>query len=347
MIAARLARARRGARAGRGPRCRPRRRAPAGRPPVAGAIAHARFAELPELLRPGRPARDQHLRHAAGGDAGARHRAARCTCRRPRRAAATAPGWSSCARPRDRFDGGAEGDVLAAARRRATAVLLERDPGGRLWLAGLRPAGARCRTTSPVTASRSATGTPPREWPLERYQTVYANAPGSAEMPSAGRAFTPELVTQLVAAGIDVAPLVLHTGVSSLEAGERPHAEWYGVPRFTAERVKLARALGGRVIAVGTTVVRALESAPARTAASASRGLDRPRDRARRRRSRRSTACCRASTTATRRTWRCSRRSPGRDLLERSYEEADRGRLPAPRVRRPAPDPAASAGACP
>jgi S-adenosylmethionine:tRNA ribosyltransferase-isomerase len=54
---------------------------------------------------------------------------------------------------------------------------------------------------------------------------------------------------------------VLHTGVSSLEAGERPHAEWLSVPRFTAERAKLARSLGGRVIAVGTTVVRALESA--------------------------------------------------------------------------------------
>ena len=81
-------------------------------------------------------------------------------------------------------------------------------------------------------------------------------------MPSAGRAFTPELITQLVAAGIDVAPLVLHTGVSSLEAGEEPHAEWYRVPRFTAERINLARRLGGRVIAVGTTAVRALESAP-------------------------------------------------------------------------------------
>ena len=100
-----------------------------------------------------------------------------------------------------------------------------------------------------------------RAWPLERYQTVYASVPGSAEMPSAGRAFTPELVTQLVGAGIDVAPLVLHTGVSSLEAGETPHAEWYRVPRFTAERVNLARGLGGRAIAVGTTAVRALESA--------------------------------------------------------------------------------------
>jgi S-adenosylmethionine:tRNA ribosyltransferase-isomerase len=98
-------------------------------------------------------------------------------------------------------------------------------------------------------------------WPIDAYQTVFALDPGSAEMPSAGRAFTPELVTRLVAAGIDVAPVLLHAGVSSLEAGEAPHPEWFRVPRFTAERIELVRRLGGRVIAVGTTVVRALESA--------------------------------------------------------------------------------------
>ena len=157
----------------------------------------------------------------------------------------------------ERFDGGAEGDVLALPGD-GTATLLQRD--GRLWLASLRlpPSVPHylARHGEPIRYSHTS-----RDWPLERYQTVYANAPGSAEMPSAGRAFTPELVTQLVAAGIDVAPLVLHTGVSSLEAGERPHPEWFSVPRFTAERAKLTRSLGGRVIAVGTTVVRALESA--------------------------------------------------------------------------------------
>jgi S-adenosylmethionine:tRNA ribosyltransferase-isomerase len=141
-----------------------------------------------------------------------------------------------------------------------TAVLLERDPAGRLWLAQLQlPAAVPhylARHGEPIRYQHAV-----ESWPLERYQTVYANAPGSAEMPSAGRAFTPELITQLVAAGIDVAPLVLHTGVSSLEAGEAPHAEWYRVPRFTAERINLARELGRRVIAVGTTAVRALESA--------------------------------------------------------------------------------------
>jgi S-adenosylmethionine:tRNA ribosyltransferase-isomerase len=99
------------------------------------------------------------------------------------------------------------------------------------------------------------------EWPLELHQTVYATEPGSAEMPSAGRPFTPELIARLVARGIDVAPLVLHTGVSSLESDEAPYPERYRVPDWTAERVNLARRLGGRVLAVGTTVVRALESA--------------------------------------------------------------------------------------
>jgi S-adenosylmethionine:tRNA ribosyltransferase-isomerase len=100
-----------------------------------------------------------------------------------------------------------------------------------------------------------------RDWPLELHQTVFATEPGSAEMPSAGRPFTPELIAKLIARGIDVAPVLLHTGVSSLESGEAPYPERYRVPAWTAERVNLARRLGGRVIAVGTTVVRALESA--------------------------------------------------------------------------------------
>lgn len=99
-----------------------------------------------------------------------------------------------------------------------------------------------------------------RAWPNEMYQTVFANEPGSAETPSAGRPFTPELVTRLVSRGVEIAPLVLHTGVASLESHEPPYAEYYRVPRRTAERVNAARRAGGRVIAVGTTVVRALET---------------------------------------------------------------------------------------
>jgi S-adenosylmethionine:tRNA ribosyltransferase-isomerase len=98
------------------------------------------------------------------------------------------------------------------------------------------------------------------DWPLNYYQTVYVTEYGSAEMPSAGRAFTPDVITRLVARGVRIAPLLLHTGVASLEDHEPPYEEYYRVPRATARLVNATRADGGRIIAVGTTVVRALET---------------------------------------------------------------------------------------
>src|SRR5262249_19024205 len=92
-------------------------------------------------------------------------------------------------------------------------------------------------------------------WPNSYYQTVYATEMGSAEMPSAGRAFTPELITRLVAKGIQIAPLLLHTGVASLEEHEPPYEEYYRVSPETARIVNAARDAGERIIAVGTTVV--------------------------------------------------------------------------------------------
>jgi len=97
-------------------------------------------------------------------------------------------------------------------------------------------------------------------WPSGYYQTVYATEVGSAEMPSAGRAFTPELITRLVARGVQILPLVLHTGVASLEDDEPPYEEFYRVPAETAAAINTARGAGRRVVAVGTTVVRALET---------------------------------------------------------------------------------------
>jgi S-adenosylmethionine:tRNA ribosyltransferase-isomerase len=99
------------------------------------------------------------------------------------------------------------------------------------------------------------------QWPIEMYQTVYAGPPGSAEMPSAGRAFSPNVLERLAHQGIQFVTLTLHTGVASLEGHEKPYAEEYRVPELTAKAVRAAKADGRRVIAVGTTVVRALESA--------------------------------------------------------------------------------------
>lgn len=98
-------------------------------------------------------------------------------------------------------------------------------------------------------------------WPLSALQNEYAAVPGSAEMPSAGRPLTRTLLVDLMTKGVVVAPLVLHTGVSSQEAHEPPQPEWFSVSATTARLVQLARAHGSRVVAVGTTVTRALESA--------------------------------------------------------------------------------------
>jgi S-adenosylmethionine:tRNA ribosyltransferase-isomerase len=96
---------------------------------------------------------------------------------------------------------------------------------------------------------------------LSSYQTVFGTDPGSAEMASAGRPFTDALVTSLITRGVVLAPVTLHTGVSSPEQGEPPLPEPWSVPEVTARLVNATRASGGRVIAVGTTVTRALETA--------------------------------------------------------------------------------------
>ena len=89
----------------------------------------------------------------------------------------------------------------------------------------------------------------PRDWPLTAYQTVFAQDPGSAEMPSASRPFSLSVVAQLVSRGVLIAPLTLHCGVSSLEGGEDPYPEPYAVPAATADLVNHVRSRGGRVIA--------------------------------------------------------------------------------------------------
>ena len=130
--------------------------------------------------------------------------------------------------------------------------------GSRLWRAAVDvPGGIERylrRRGRPISYGHSGT------WPLAAYQTIFAREPGSAEMPSAARPFTHALVGRMVTAGIRFASIVLHAGVSSLDAGEEPEPERYAVPGATAELVNDTRRAGGRVIAVGTTVVRALET---------------------------------------------------------------------------------------
>ena len=157
---------------------------------------------------------------------------------------------------------GHAGQVLELGGGGSVELLAPYLSAGRLWIAALD-------LPLPLDDYLAAHGRPiayahlaePR--PLEDLQTVFADEPGSAEMPSAGRPFSQRVLDDLFARGVQVAPLTLHTGVSSLELGERPYPERYRVPALTASRVNAHRAAGGRVIAVGTTVVRALETVAA------------------------------------------------------------------------------------
>ena len=129
----------------------------------------------------------------------------------------------------------------------------------RLWLADFR-------SDAPLHDYLQRWGRPIRysyvddSYSIDAYQTVFAAMPGSAEMPSAGRPFSERVLSSLVKVGVALAPVTLHTGVSSLEAGEPPYPEWFEVPEATAALVNHTRSRSGRVVAVGTTVVRALET---------------------------------------------------------------------------------------
>ncbi|MBQ0969510.1 MULTISPECIES: S-adenosylmethionine:tRNA ribosyltransferase-isomerase [Streptomyces] len=135
--------------------------------------------------------------------------------------------------------------------------------GERLWWARVSGAGVPALLREhgrPIRYSYTE-----RDQPLSVYQTVfalpYADGTGSAEMPSAARPFTARLVAELVSRGVQFAPVTLHTGVASAESHEPPYPERFAVPETSARLINAARAGDGRVVAVGTTAVRAVESA--------------------------------------------------------------------------------------
>jgi S-adenosylmethionine:tRNA ribosyltransferase-isomerase len=157
------------------------------------------------------------------------------------------------------FRGLRAGDRLALPGG-ASIDLREPYLGERLWV-------ARPRLVGTVESYLGRRGRPIRyayaagEWSLGEYQTIFGTEPGSAEMPSAGRPFTVRTLAALAARGVRVVPIVLHCGVSSLENGESPLPERFAVSAAAASRLNGVRGAGGRVVAIGTTVVRALESA--------------------------------------------------------------------------------------
>ncbi|MEA2226936.1 MAG: S-adenosylmethionine:tRNA ribosyltransferase-isomerase [Solirubrobacteraceae bacterium] len=229
---------------------------------ASGRLAHARVRDLPGILRPGdllvvnTSATLPAALPARRADGTALH--LHVSTRLPD----SARRLVELRRDGARFTAGRAGDVLALPGGARAVLLAPYLSGSRLWVAELAlPTG--------LEAYLAEHGRPIRyrhvtaEWPLASYQTVYAIEPGSAEMPSAGRPLSERVLTALVARGVAVAPIVLHAGVSSLEAGEAPGPEWFRVPAATARLVEATRAGGGRVVAAGTTVVRALETVAA------------------------------------------------------------------------------------
>jgi S-adenosylmethionine:tRNA ribosyltransferase-isomerase len=226
-----------------------------------GTVTHHRFTELPALLRPG----DVLVVNTSGTLAAAVPVAG--TPKRIHFSTELPDGrWLVEVRRDTGKSTAPYPDAVTGERYplpgNASATLEDPYSAGRLWAATVDTPGF---TTVPRYLDRY--GRPirynyvPREWPIEFYQTVFAQTPGSAEMPSAARPFTDRLVTRLVSRGVQFAPVLLHTGVASPEAHERPYPERFSVSEVTARVVNRARDDGGRVIAVGTTAVRALETA--------------------------------------------------------------------------------------
>jgi S-adenosylmethionine:tRNA ribosyltransferase-isomerase len=219
---------------------------------TSSSVRHAHFRELPRFLRPGDllvlnttatlPAALSAIRD--DGDVIALH------------VSTPLPGGLVVVEPRG---GGRQNERLMLPGDAEVTLLAQYRDSRRLWIARFAMKLALrdylLQFGRPITYSYVD-----RRYPLDAYQTVYASEPGSAEMPSAGRAFTRGMLVCLRRRGVRLAKLVLHAGVASLETHERPYEEYFEVPARTADEVRRAKERGGRVVAVGTTVVRALES---------------------------------------------------------------------------------------
>ncbi|MCI3277046.1 S-adenosylmethionine:tRNA ribosyltransferase-isomerase [Streptomyces cylindrosporus] len=230
-------------------------------------VSHHAFAELPRLLRAGdllvvntsptlAAAVDGHLGHArvvvhfsTRGDDG--------------RWAVELREPDGKGTTRARTGGPAEGEVRLPGGVRLVLEEPVSACGERLWWARAAGAGVLGMLREhgrPIRYSYTE-----RDQPLSVYQTVFAlpsaDGTGSAEMPSAARPFTARLVAELVSRGVQFAPITLHTGVASQEAHEPPYPERFSVPEASARLINAVKAGDGRVVAVGTTAVRAVESA--------------------------------------------------------------------------------------
>jgi S-adenosylmethionine:tRNA ribosyltransferase-isomerase len=227
---------------------------------------HARFRDLERYVRPGDclvlndsrviPARF-HARRRSGGRVEGLFLAQRDD------------GWQVLLRPASRLR---VGERIRCEQADVSLILVERLERG-VWRVHSTPP-----TDPPALLSRIGT-TPlppyvdrsrgPDPADAERYQTVYARVPGSAAAPTAGLHFTPELLARLRSAGVLTASVTLHVGPGTFAPIDAPrledhalHAEWFEAGEQSARRLQAVREKGGRLVAVGTTAARVLESLP-------------------------------------------------------------------------------------
>ncbi len=236
-----------------------------------GALQHRAFHELPTLLRPGDllvvnesrvvPAKLQGVRTQTGG------RWEGLFLREE-----SVGMWRIIGHTRGKLQPG-ETITLQSQQPETAATpcelrLIERQAGGEWTVAPLEAAA-----TLDLLQQFGSMPLPPymeREpnaSDIERYQTTYARQPGAVAAPTAGLHFTPELFDQLRHSGVEIASVTLHVGLGTFRpvsvdrlSEHTMHAEWCELPQATVDAIQAARTRGGRVIAVGTTTVRTLES---------------------------------------------------------------------------------------
>jgi S-adenosylmethionine:tRNA ribosyltransferase-isomerase len=216
------------------------------------AVAHAHFRDLPRFLRAG----DLLVLNTTATLPAALTAIRDDGSIVPLHVSTPLPGGLAIVEPR--VSDAKEGERLVLAGDATAKLLAPYRDSKRLWIARLDVGDLRAYLATfgrPIHYSYIS-----RSFPIDTYQTAFAEQPGSAEMPSAGRAFTRQMLVCLRRHGIRLAKLVLHTGVASLESHEPPYEEYFEVPSRTANEIERAKSREGRVVAVGTTVVRALES---------------------------------------------------------------------------------------
>ncbi|MBW4658701.1 MAG: tRNA preQ1(34) S-adenosylmethionine ribosyltransferase-isomerase QueA [Drouetiella hepatica Uher 2000/2452] len=232
---------------------------------------HRIFRELPELLRPGDLLVMNNTRVIPARLYGRKPDGAKIEIllleEKPENC------WLALVKPGKRMKPGAQiefGGAEAGDSPILTATVMAIDPptGGRLIQFDLPPS----QPLLPLLSKLGVMPLPPyitdSQADPEQYQTVYADRPGAVAAPTAGLHFTPELLDRLREVSIQQSFVTLHVGVGTFRPVEveditqhSMHSEWLEVPPETAEKVRQTQASGGRVIAVGTTAVRALEGA--------------------------------------------------------------------------------------